>query len=639
MSKASGQKEVIRISATRNRLSIGADTASPILSGVDRAYFETILNLRRRPDGMGFEAPAASRIPDLLQAICEYLREKDFPFELDEEAGRILNRSEGAETKLAEAIAAGRALLDGGVPGAPAIAGFKRTLLRHQWLPVEHLMQVPNAANFSVPGAGKTTIVLAAYQSLKNTGEVNKLVVIGPGSSFLAWEEEYGECMQEQGAIVRLSGSPEERLVAYGQAATADLVLVTYHTANNDQQELTDFLRSHRCLLVLDESHYVKGTGALADMALILATEATRRIVLTGTPMPNGFPDLWTQTTFLWPEQHLFGNRLQFRSLIATPEGRTDAKSRIRPLFTRVRKSDLGLPEPRFKKVRVTMGDVQKRIYDALTAKTLADVSLLPNERVIIREWRKAKMVRLLQAASNPALLAQQSIEFSIPPEDALGLPLLELIGNYLRFEMPKKILAADKLVRKILANPDEKVVLWTHFVRNIELLLELLKDFGALPLYGAVPREGPDDEEYTREHHIRAFRSDKTHRVLIANPGAAAESISLHKVAHHAIYLDRTFNAGQFIQSRDRIHRVGLAPEERVTYHLLLSHDTIDETVDWRLAEKEQRMLALLDDPDIPNVGFQIATDHLSGPDEEEEEIDFEAVLEDIRKRIESRS
>ena len=45
--------------------------------------------------------------------------------------------------------------------------------------------------------------------------------------------------------------------------------------------------------------------------------------------------------------------------------------------------------------------------------------------------------------------------------------------------------------------------------------------------------------------------------------------------------------------------------------------------------------MFALLDDPDLPTAGVEIATDHLSGPDEADEVIDFDAVLEDIRRRL----
>lgn len=161
----------------------------------------------------------------------------------------------------------------------------------------------------------------------------------------------------------------------------------------------------------------------------------------------------------------------------------------------------------------------------------------------------------------------------------------------------------------------------------------------GALPLYGAVPREGPDDEEFTRERHVRAFKTDRQCRVLVANPGAAAESLSLHKVCHNAIYVDGTFNAGQYIQSRERIHRVGLLPDEHVTYHLLISEGTIDETVDQRLDAKEARMLELLDDPDLPSGALDLATDHVSGGDEAEEEIDFDAVVRDLQQRLRNRS
>ena len=629
---------MIHVGAFKNRLTVSTEGQSPILSGTHRAYFETILNFRRRTDGQGYDWPQVGRIAEQLREVCDYLDENSLQYQLDEEATRLLARIRGAETRLATAIAAGREVLERVTVDAPQIVGLKRPLLPHQWRAVHHLLQVPNAANFSVPGAGKTGMVLAAFQRLKAEGAIDCLVVIGPGSSFLAWQEELQQTLENPGTLVRLSGTPEERLVAYQRATEADLIVVTYNTANNDEQELIEFLRSRKCLLVLDESHYVKGSGAFADMVLALAPEAERRIILTGTPMPNGFTDLWTQTAFLWPDEHLFGNRLQFRNLVGTADGQNAAKAKVRPLFTRVRKSDLHLPNQNYVRIPVSMGPVQERIYAALSARTLNEVSLVPAERVVLREWRKAKMVRLLQAASNPALLAQESIEFSVPPEDALDRPLLELIASYLKYEMPHKILVADKLVRKILEDSNEKVVVWTHFVRNIELLMELLKDFGALPLYGAIPRDGPDEESETRERYIKSFREERNTRVLVANPGAAAESISLHKVSHHAVYLDRTFNAGQFIQSRDRIHRVGLRPDEEVTYHLLIGTGTIDEIVDTRLMAKEQRMLDLLEDPDVPTVGVQIATDHISGPDEGEEEVDFNAVLEDIRQRLQRR-
>jgi SNF2 family DNA or RNA helicase len=280
----------------------------------------------------------------------------------------------------------------------------------------------------------------------------------------------------------------------------------------------------------------------------------------------------------------------------------------------------------------VGMGDVQRRIYDALAASTLQALNLAPTERAALRQWRKAKTVRLLQAACNPALIAQGAMEFEVPPEAHADEPVTTLIQNYGRYEVPPKILAAVAQVRLLLERDnDTKVVVWTHFVQNLELLVDLLAEFGALPLYGGVPRDEADDEDYNRERHIRLFRTDPSVRVIVANPGAVAESISLHRVSRHAVYVDRSFNAGQFIQSRNRIHRVGLLPDEDVTYHLLLTEGSIDEVVNRRLTEKETTMNQLLDDDDAPVVALPVSTGDLFGT---EDELDFDAVIEQLRAR-----
>ncbi len=87
---------------------------------------------------------------------------------------------------------------------------------------------------------------------------------------------------------------------------------------------------------------------------------------------------------------------------------------------------------------------------------------------------------------------------------------------------------------------------------------------------------------------------------ILIANPQALGESVSLHYSCHTAIYFDRDFNCGKFIQSKDRIHRYGLKDVTTNYYYL-----TYDVTVDWdindRLTLKERRMNSLLERDEIP--------------------------------------
>jgi hypothetical protein len=87
---------------------------------------------------------------------------------------------------------------------------------------------------------------------------------------------------------------------------------------------------------------------------------------------------------------------------------------------------------------------------------------------------------------------------------------------------------------------------------------------------------------------------------VLVTNPASCSESISLHSSCHNAIYLDRTYDCALFLQSIDRIHRLGLPPDAKVTIHILRATfgggPTIDHLVDASLQAKDARMRLLLE-------------------------------------------
>jgi SNF2 family DNA or RNA helicase len=137
------------------------------------------------------------------------------------------------------------------------------------------------------------------------------------------------------------------------------------------------------------------------------------------------------------------------------------------------------------------------------------------------------------------------------------------------------------------------------------------------------------EDEGYsdTREAIIKEFhRPDSPFKVIIANPFAVAESISLHKACHNAIYLERSFNCAHFIQSKDRIHRYGLSPDVETHYYYLVSANTVDSVIDERLTEKEQRLLDIIESMPIPLFDNTM---------EEAGNEDIKAVLRDYAKRV----
>jgi len=175
-----------------------------------------------------------------------------------------------------------------------------------------------------------------------------------------------------------------------------------------------------------------------------------------------------------------------------------------------------------------------------------------------------------------------------------------ELLREIARSEKSAKIrVAVDRTEASLAADRSHKVLIWTSFVQNVLLLQKLLERHNPVSLYGAVAT-GSDEDADTREGRIRQFHSNPQCRVMIANPAACGEGISLHRACHHAIYLDRTFNAAHYLQSIDRIHRLGLAKDVETKVEILEARWTIDARVAKRLKLKIDSMSVILNDPGL---------------------------------------
>ena len=97
---------------------------------------------------------------------------------------------------------------------------------------------------------------------------------------------------------------------------------------------------------------------------------------------------------------------------------------------------------------------------------------------------------------------------------------------------------------------------------------------------------------------------------VLITNPHTLAESVSLHGVCHDAIYYEYSYNLVHLLQSKDRIHRLGL-PDGQYTQYYYLEEAysntdgtfTLGERIYNRLREKEQIMLNAIENQVLEKV------------------------------------
>jgi SNF2 family DNA or RNA helicase len=178
-----------------------------------------------------------------------------------------------------------------------------------------------------------------------------------------------------------------------------------------------------------------------------------------------------------------------------------------------------------------------------------------------------------------------------VPPiEVPAGSPLEVLLHDLPSYEVSPKYAEVAAIVASN-AERGRKTLVWSTFVRNLTSLERFLGHFRPAIVHG-----GTDD----RAEQIRRFRDDPSCYVLLSNPATLGEGISLHQVCHDSVYLDRDFAAGRFLQSLDRIHRLGLAPGTVTRVTVLVSSETIDEIVEERLARKLKFMGGVLNDPAV---------------------------------------
>ena len=465
-------------------------------------------------------------------------------------------------------------------------------------------------------------------------------------SSFAPWEMEYRECFGKEAASKRLSGISVEAKKQYlYDDNSSEITLLAYQSVAPIVKELQYFLQKNRVMVVLDEAHKIKNTSdnsIYAQAVLSIAKYCRARVVLTGTPAPNGYEDLYNLFKFIWPTKKVI--RFQIGQLKDMSKRENDYRvdsliNQISPYFIRVKKSDLKIPPATVHPpIVVTMGKRQRQIYDFIEKKYIDDITNT-TDKLFKSSIVKARLIRLMQAATNPLLLKQPLSDFiKLEGSDISEIEednsILQTILKYSDNEIPEKFQKAKELASQIIKSGG-KVVIWACYIKTIEYLSNFLSSAGIYNkiLYGETPIATedilPESEEYslTREAIIKEFNDlNSGLNVLIANPFAVAESISLHKACHNAIYLERSFNAAHFIQSKDRIHRYGLSSDVQTNYYYLISKDSIDETINDRLNIKEQRLINIIENMPIPL--FSNILD-IGGDD------DIKAVLKDYARRI----
>jgi SNF2 family DNA or RNA helicase len=343
--------------------------------------------------------------------------------------------------------------------------------------------------------------------------------------------------------------------------------LVNYHKMRSAITQIANFMAttsSDGWSMILDESHYIKNnTGSTSLAARQLSSFADGcRLIMTGTPAPQGPQDLQAQAEFIQ----------------GLPLSEEQSQNLIEQIYVRTSKEDLELLEPNIEVICRPHKKVHRDAYDDLFENIIEEIS--PVTGATNLKTIRPHMMTLRRAATDPRSVS--SLRNLLSPE-----------------ELPWKY---DYVIEEIRRASEEgrKIIVWSTFVSNLENLENLLLEFNPAIVYGAIDSDTNVSQRGrakigTREWMFDKFKFDDNCPVLLANPAACGESISLHHWCNEAIYLDRSYNAAHYLQSKDRIHRYGQHPEtgehtcriNQVNYKILVTDNTIDDYIHERLEEK----------------------------------------------------
>ena len=441
-----------------------------------------------------------------------------------------------------------------------ATGNMSLDLVKHRLYPYQqegmlHLAFTGRALLADEMGLGKTVQAIAACELLRRTRGIRRVLVISPASLKGEWEDQIAKFTDLSSHIVH--GPRAKRLQQYG--GSAFFFLANYEQMRPDVVEINNTLKPD--VIVLDEAQRIKNWQT-KTASVIKRLQSPYAFVLTGTPVENRIDEIYSITQFLDP--YIFGPLFRFnRDFYELDEkGRAigyknldQLHERLQPIMLRRRKETVEeeLPGRTVNNYFVPLHKEQLLRYEEFEAK-VARLAHMARKRPL----KKEEMERLQQYLACMRMLCDTPY---ILDRHCRISPKLEELG---------------KILQEILADGDQKIIIFSEWERMLQLVREQADEWGL----GYAWHTGSVVQAQRRDE-IRRFKNDPECRLFLSTDSG---SVGLNlQAAGVVINLDMPWNPAKLEQ---RIARAWRKHQKRpVQVVNLVSERTI-----------EHRMLALLD-------------------------------------------
>jgi len=420
-------------------------------------------------------------------------------------------------------------------------------------------------------GLGKTvqTISLVTYLMEKKKNMGPYLVVV-PLSTLTNWVLEFDKWAPSVQTL-SYKGSPAARRAVQGQirAGKFNVLITTYEYIIREKAILSKLRWKY---LIIDEGHRMKNHNNKLTVTINAFYSCTHRLLLTGTPLQNKLPELWSLLNFLLPS--IFKACDTFEQWFNAPFAVTGEKVELneeetiliirrlhkvlRPFLLRRLKKDVEsqLPDKVEYIIKCEMSGMQRALYTHMQERGIM-LTDNPGKGKGGGGGAKALMNTIMQLrklCNHPFMF--QHIEESFARH--LGLPSDVVNGPNL-FRASGKFELLDRIFPK-LKRTGHRILLFCQMTQLMTILEDYLNWRGHK--YLRLDGTTKSDE---RGEMLAQFNSPTSEYFLfLLSTRAGGLGLNL-QTADTVIIFDSDWNPHQDLQAQDRAHRIGQKNEVRV--------------------------------------------------------------------------
>lgn len=463
----------------------------------------------------------------------------------DESAIAVLKEAEEEKNFFLQLSKADDAHLDYTPPPGLHLYGFQRAGIVYC---LEALKERKGVILGDEMGLGKTVQALVVADLLG----AKRILVVCPASLKINWAREAQKWLPSM--TVEVGGGTSWKTVPEN-----GMYIVNYDVLKTLKVEGT------LDLLILDEAHYIKNRSALRSrLALKLARQASKVLMLTGTPIANRPAELFNLLRI--------ADRKQFSDFLAYAKRYCDAKqsrwgwdfsgaSNLEELSLRLRS---GLMVRRLKK---DVLDLPAKVRQVVLLDSSNFTSLLHEEQAF------AHLAETIEELSFKATLADLEDDIESFKSFLSGLRAAQ--ARFEEMSTLRRKLAVAKApfiiehIKDILEQ-EECVVVFAHHKDLIARLRE------AFPKSVTLTGESSAEE---RQQAVDAFQRGLA-SVFIGSITAAGVGITLTR-ARTAVFAEIDWVPANLQQAEDRLHRIGQRGS------VLIHYVVVDGSIEARVAQK----------------------------------------------------